>query len=281
MLVRGARASAEAFGVPHRVLSAAGVREEFPGLQPLRDMVGVVDDRAGVLFPERCIAALLESAARDGADVRRDDAVLGWEVGDDGVRVRTTGGEYRAKQLVLSAGAWMPQLVPDLADVLSVVRQPIQWFDPSHADEFSPAKCPVTLWEHAPNRVFYTLPDFGDGVKAGVHYEGQPVDPDHVDRRTSSDEDAQAADLLQRFMPHANGRLRESQVCLYTNTPDLHFVIDVHPAHPTQVVVVSACSGHGFKFATAIGEVVLALLTGTPPRYDLSMFSMARFAARM
>jgi sarcosine oxidase len=281
MLVRGARASAEAFGVPHRVLSAAGVREEFPGLQPLRDMVGVVDDRAGVLFPERCIAALLESAARDGADVRRDDAVLGWEVGDDGVRVRTTGGEYRAKQLVLSAGAWMPQLVPDLADVLSVVRQPIQWFDPSHADEFSPAKCPVTLWEHAPNRVFYTLPDFGDGVKAGVHYEGQPVDPDHVDRRTSSDEDAQAADLLQRFMPHANGRLRESQVCLYTNTPDLHFVIDVHPAHPKQVVVVSACSGHGFKFATAIGEVVLALLTGAPPRYDLSMFSMARFAARM
>ena len=280
MLARGARTSAEAFGVPHRVLSAAEVNRQFPGLQPLDHMVGVLDDHAGVLFPEQCISALLACAATHGAEVRRDDAVLAWEAADDGVRVRTTAGEYRAKQLVLAAGAWMPQLVPELAGVLSVARQPIHWFEPSHPDEFSPANCPVTLWEYAPNRSFYTLPNFGDGVKAGVHYEGQPVDPDHVERRTSPDEAAQAADLLRRFMPHANGRLRDSQVCLYTNTPDLHFVIDVHPTHPKQVVVVSACSGHGFKFATAIGEVVLELLTGVTPRYDLSMFSMSRFAGR-
>ena len=278
MLVRGARASAEAFGVPHRVLSAAGVHRQFPGLQPLDDMVGVLEDRAGVLFPEQCIAALLARAAKDGAEVRRDDVVLGWEAGDGGVRVRTTSGEYRAAQLVLAAGAWMRQLVPELAPVLAVTRQPIQWFEPSRPEEFAGATCPVTLWEYGPSRVFYTLPDFGDGVKAGVHYEGQPVNPDQVDRRTSSDEDAAATDLLRRFMPHATGRLRESQVCLYTNTPDLHFVIDVHPAHPNRVVVVSACSGHGFKFATAVGEVVTELLAGATPRYDLSMFRMGRFA---
>ena len=278
MLVRGARASAEAFGVPHRVLSAAGVHRQFPGLQPLDDMVGVLEDRAGVLFPEQCIAAMLARAEKDGAEVRRDDVVLGWEAGDGGVRVRTTSGEYRAAQLVLAAGAWIRQLVPELAPVLAVTRQPIQWFEPSRPEEFTAATCPVTLWEYGPNRVFYTLPDFGDGVKAAVHYEGQPVDPDHVDRRASSDEDAAATDLLRRFMPHATGGLRESQVCLYTNTPDLHFVIDVHPAHPKQVVVVSACSGHGFKFATAIGEVVTELLAGATPRYDLSMFRMGRFA---
>ena len=277
MLVRGARASAEAFGVPHRVLSAAGVHRQFPGLQPLDDMVGVLEDRAGVLFPEQCIAAMLARAEKDGAEVRRDDVVLGWEAADGGVRVRTTSGEYRAAQLVLAAGAWMRQLVPDLAPVLAVTRQPIQWFEPSRPEEFTAATCPVTLWEYGPNRVFYTLPDFGDGVKAAVHYEGQPVDPDHLDGRASSDEDAAATDLLRRFMPHATGHLRESQVCLYTNTPDLHFVIDVHPAHPKQVVVVSACSGHGFKFATAIGEVVTELLAGATPRYDLSMFRMGRF----
>jgi sarcosine oxidase len=116
-------------------------------------------------------------------------------------------------------------------------------------------------------------------VKAGVHYEGRPVDPDHVDRLTSADEDAQATDLLRRFMPHAKGHLRESQVCLYTNTPDLHFVIDVHPAHPNRVVLVSACSGHGFKFAAAVGEIVVDLLAGSKPRYDLSMFRLQRFAA--
>jgi sarcosine oxidase len=277
VLVRGARASAEAFNVPHRVLSATGIHRHFPGLHPLDDMVGVLEDRAGVLFPEECIATLLVGAARAGADVRTEDAVLAWTAGASGVEVATSGGIYRAAQLVLSAGAWLPRLVPELAPFLTVVRQPIHWFEPTQPDEYSAAKCPVTLWEFGSGHFFYTLPDFGDGVKAGVHYEGQRVDPDNVDRRTSSDEDAQVTDLLRRFMPHAKGHLRDSQVCLYTNTPDLHFVIDMHPAHPTQVAVVSACSGHGFKFATAIGEIVRDMLAGTAPRYDLSMFRMNRF----
>ena len=278
MLVRGARASAEQFGVPHRVLSAGGVHRHFPGLQPLDDMVGVVEDRAGVLFPEQCIAAMLARATKDGADVRRDEQVVGWEVAGDVVQVTTERGEYRAAQLVLAAGAWMRTLVPELAGILTVSRQPIHWFEPSsHPEEFTPAHCPVTLWEYAKGRVFYTLPNFGDGVKAAVHYEGDPVDPDRVNRQTSPDEDAQATDLLRRFMPHAKGHLLESQVCLYTNTPDLHFIIDVHPVYAKQVVVVSACSGHGFKFATAVGEIVVDLLAEATPRYDLSMFRMTRF----
>ena len=277
VLVRGALASAEAFGVPHRVLSAAAVGRQFPGLQPLDDMVGVVEDRAGVLFPERCISALLARAATAGAEVRRDEAVMSWNADGDGVLVTTSSGEYRASQLVLAAGAWMRTLVPELADVLQVVRQPIHWFEPSRPEEFTPAQCPVALWEHGPGRVFYTLPDFGDGVKAGVHHEGKLVDPDEVDRRTTPDEDAQATDLVGRFLPHAKGRLAESQVCLYTNTPDLHFIIDMHPAHPKRVAVVSACSGHGFKFATAVGEVAAQLLAGVAPRYDRGMFRMTRF----
>ena len=277
MLVRGALASAQAFEVFHRVLSAAEVHRQFPGLQPLDDMVGVLEDRAGVLFPELCIGALLARATSAGADVCRDEAALAWKADADGVLVTTSSGEYRGWQLVLSAGAWLATLVPELAGVLKVVRQPIHWFEPSRPEEFTPARCPVILWEHGPGRVFYTLPDFGDGVKAAVHYEGKPVDPDQVDRRTTPDEDAQAADLLRRFMPHAKGRLVESQVCLYTNTPDLHFIIDTHPVHPKQVVVVSACSGHGFKFASAIGEVVAQLLAGEAPRYDFTMFKMTRF----
>ena len=277
-IVRGARASVAAFKVPHQILSAAGIRRQFPGLQPLDEMIGVLEERAGVLFPEDCITAMLARATKAGADLKRDEAVVSWEATDVGVRVTTTAGEYRGGQLVLAGGAWMGQLVPALAGVLSVVRQPIHWFEPaSHDEYFEPDRCPVTLWEYGPNRVFYTLPDFGDGVKAGVHYEGHAVDPDRVDRHTSTSEDAQATDLLRRFMPRAKGRLRESQVCLYTNTPDLHFIVDVHPEHPKRVVVVSACSGHGFKFATAVGEIVADLVTGSTPRYDLSMFRMTRF----
>jgi sarcosine oxidase len=281
MLVRGARASAERFGVPHGVLSAAEVTRNFPALRPLDSMVGVVEDRAGVLFPEHCIAAMLEVAERAGAELRREETVVSWEASDDGVVVRTTAGDYRAARLVITGGAWMPRLVPELAGTLAVERQPIHWFVPdSHAEDYSAARCPVTLWEYAPDRTFYTLPDFGDGVKAAVHYEGRAVDPDQVDRRTSPEEVTRVAELLRRFMPNANATLRESQVCLYTNTPDLHFIIDRHPAHADRVVVVSACSGHGFKFATAIGEIVADLVADVKPRFDLDMFRMTRFQTR-
>jgi sarcosine oxidase len=278
MLVRGARASALAFQVPHHVLSAAEVHRQFPGMQPLDEMVGVLDERAGVLFPESGIAAMLARAESNGAAIRRDEAVVAWEPCGDGVLVRTTAGDYRAAQLVLAGGAWMPRLVPELGPLLTVVRQPIHWFEPaSHPEEYAAPHCPVTLWEYATDRVFYTLPDFGDGLKAAVHYEGQAVDPDQANRHTTPDEDARVSDLLRRFMPHANGHLRESQVCFYTNAPDLHFLIDRHPAHADRVVVVSACSGHGFKFAPAIGETVSDLLVGSPPRFDLSMFRISRF----
>jgi sarcosine oxidase len=180
---------------------------------------------------------------------------------------------------VLAAGAWMRTLVPELAGVLSVERQPIHWFEPaSDPDDFTPSRCPVTLLEDDAGHKFYTLPNFGDGLKAGVHYEGQVVDPDRVERRTSAEEEAQATEMLRRFMPHAAGRLRESQVCLYTNTPDLHFILDVHPTYAKQVVILSACSGHGFKFATAVGEAAADLLEAGTSRHDISMFRMGRFA---
>ena len=278
-LVRGARTSAESFHIPHELLSADEVRRRFPGVEPTDDMVGVLDEHAGVLFPEACIAALLDTAGKNGAEVCADEQVVSWDANDGGVSVRTARGEYRGEQLVLAAGAWLRTLVPTLADVLTVERQPIHWFTPtSHTDDFTPARCPVTLWEYDGGRMFYTLPDFGDGLKAGVHYEGQSVDPDRVERSSSGSEAAQAMAILSRFMPRAAGRARESQVCLYTNTPDLHFIIDVHPAHPRQVVVLSACSGHGFKFAAAVGEVAAELLEMGTSRHDISMFRMDRFA---
>lgn len=280
VLVRGARTSAETFHIPHRVLSGADVNRLFPGLQPPDGMIGVLDQHAGALFPEACIAALLATAAKNGADLRLDEPVVGWEACDDGVTVRTSSAAFRAAQLVLAGGAWMRTLVPELAGLLRVERQPIHWFEPaSHAEDFAPPRCPVTLWEYGPGRFFYTLPDFGDGVKAAVHYEGESVDPDRVERRAAMGEEAQAAALLGRFMPYARGHLRESQVCLYTNTPDLHFIADVHPSHPRQVVVLSACSGHGFKFATAIGEIASELLATGTSTHDVSMFRMGRFAS--
>jgi glycine/D-amino acid oxidase-like deaminating enzyme len=131
---------------------------------------------------------------------------------------------------------------------------------------------PIALWQLTDSdRVFYTLPDFGDGVKVAIHHEGEFTDPDRVQRTFSAEEDGRVRELVARFLPTVAGAIRDRAVCLYTNTPDGHFLIDRHPAHP-EVLIVSACSGHGFKFASVIGESVAQLVADETPTLDLSLF---------
>jgi sarcosine oxidase len=144
------------------------------------------------------------------------------------------------------------------------------WFAPrEHAELFSPEQLPIALWETS-GRMFYTIPDFGDGVKIAVHHDGEITDPQRVRRTISDQEDATARALIERYLPDAAGELRDRAVCLYTNTTDGHFMIDRHPMQP-EVVIASPCSGHGFKFATVIGEIV-AKLTVNEAVEDLSLF---------
>src|SRR5205823_1691859 len=155
-----------------------------------------------------------------------------------------------ADQLVLAAGPWLPRLLPGLP--LTVERQVLHWFAPVGDRAMLGADaCPIALWEFAPGRLFYTFPDLGEGVKAALHHDGETTDPDRVRREVAPGDEAEVRALLGRFIPSAAGALRESAVCLYTNTPDRDFLIDRHPAH-AQVLIVSPCSGHGFKFAPVV-----------------------------
>jgi len=278
ILVRGARRSAEEHRLAHRVLSAEEVRGRFPAFQPGGEMVGVWEPRAGILFPELAIKTHLELAARRGADLRFDAPVLKWEPNNGGVLVRTGSATYKARQLLLSAGAWLSSLVPELNPVLSVERQVLFWFEPrSRPELFEPQRCPIFICEHAPRRFFYGFADLGDGVKIGVHHEGAATSPDHLDREVKGDETETARSLLHRFLPEAAGRLRSAAVCMYTNTPDEHFLFDWHPNCP-QVLIASPCSGHGFKFSPVIGELAATLLGGRKSPFDLSLFKLGRFA---
>jgi sarcosine oxidase len=163
---------------------------------------------------------------------------------------------------------------------LTVERQVLHWFepvrDPSH---FAPEACPIALWEVEDGRLFYTFPDLGDGVKAAIHHDGEITDAESVRRDVTPEDEAAVRSLLARLLPGAAGRLRESCVCLYTNTPDHHFLIDRHPEHE-QVLLVSPCSGHGFKFAPVIGEIVADLVTEGASPFDLEPFRASRFASR-
>ncbi|MGQ0714420.1 MAG: N-methyl-L-tryptophan oxidase [Gemmatimonadaceae bacterium] len=272
-LVAGARASAEQHGLPYELLTSNEVRAHYPVLAPEPEMVALYEPRAGVLFPEACVRALVACAAGDGAEIRMDEAMLSWRVEGGVVRVATALSEHVAERLVLALGPWLPEHLNGASLPLTVERQMQHWFMPHrNMAHFGPEKLPIALWQMSDaERVFYTLPDFGHGVKAAIHHDGEITDPERVRRIVSEEEDATVRRLVDHFLPDAAGELRERAVCLYTNTPDGHFLIDRHLAYP-EVLIVSACSGHGFKFATAIGEVVAKLVTDETPDLDLSLF---------
>ena len=275
-LVTGALRSAREHGLAHELVDAPEVRRRYPALTPPPGDAGVIEPRAGLLFPERGVAAMLAAARAHGAAVRTGSRVLGWNAAGAGVTVTTGAGELRAARAIIAGGAWMPRLVPELAASLTVARQLGHWFQPTaHAERFRAGQLPVLLWEHAPDRFFYSLPDVGDGLKASIHHEGRRVDPDAPRDPVSPAETAAIRALLVRLMPHASGPVRQTGVCLYTNTPDGHFAIGAHPEH-ANVVLVSACSGHGFKFAPAIGEVLSDLALDGGSRVDLTPFALSR-----
>jgi sarcosine oxidase len=281
VLVVGARRSAVEHGIPHELLSAADVRRRFPVYDPPDESVALLEPRAGVLFPEACVETFLELARRRGAELHADEPVVEWEADGAGVTVTTARGTYRAGRLVLTAGPWMPELVPELAPALTVERQHFHWFEPtSDRREFAPDRCPVALWEFDRDRLFATFPDLGDGVKCGTHHEGEFTAPDAVHREVRDDETATERARLAALMPRAAGPLLDRRVCLYTNTPDHHFLVDTHPAYP-QVVLGSPCSGHGFKFASAVGELLAQLATGEPIAFDLAPFGVARLQSAL
>jgi sarcosine oxidase len=279
-VVVGALRSARQHLLAHELLSAGDIRRRFPALQPSDDMVGVLEPRAGVLFPEKCIAAHLTLACEAGAELHVDEPVLRWGTAGDDVRVTTGRGEYRARHLIVTAGAWTTALCPDLALPLSIERQAVYWFEPSKpSDVLKVGRCPVHIWQFDGRHFFYGFPDLGDGIKVARHHDGSDVAPDAVNREISSEEIDDIRALVRRFVPRADGALRSSIVCLYTNTPDEHFWIDRHPAHP-QVLIVSACSGHGFKFSSVIGEIVADWALDAGSRFDLALFKARSHATR-
>jgi len=275
VLVSGALRSAREHELPYELLSARDVHRRFPGFVLPDEMSGFFEPRAGILDPEGCVEAHLALAVEAGAEIHGNERVLEWSEKGGRVRVVTSSGDYDAGRVALCAGAWNPKLMDDETLSLRVERQVMNWFTPARdAELFTPARCPIAMVEYATDRIFYFVPDSGDGVKAAIHHEGEVTDPDLVRREVTDEDVAPAEQMLKAFLPAAAGRHRASATCLYTNTRDGHFLLAPH-AHSPEVLIVSACSGHGFKFASAIGEAVADLLMGMP-RPDLAPFGRQR-----
>lgn len=278
-LVSGAIRSAESCSLRHEILSPNEVGARFPQFALAPEEIAVWDPDAGALFPENCILSHSSGAVDAGAELHYGEKVLDWSASAEGVTIRTAAGEHRARALVLTAGSWTPQLATHLELPLTIERQFMLWFPSSSPEMTNPVRMPVFLWDRSPAFETYGVPDFGDGVKVGSWQGKATPAPEAADRRFGALE----AEPIRGFVAEALRGLgpRESShaSCLYTLAPDHHFVLGTHPRHPN-VVVVSACSGHGFKFTSVIGEIVARMVGSEPPGFDLSLFAPDRFGPR-
>ena len=278
-LVSGSMRSAEEHGLPYELLDADEIKERFPPFSPNPETVALYEEKAGFVRPEETVRAHLDRAGSLGADLRFEEPVFSWEASEDGVRVETQGGSYKAERLVITPGAWAPQLLADLGLPLQVTRQVMYWFEPKNGREpFLPDRFPIYIWEPEDGNKFYGFParDSDRGVKAAFFRAGgTPTTPETIDREVYQEEVDFISGYLAEYVPDLAGRCLDARACMYTNTPDEHFVISSHP-ELDQVTIACGFSGHGYKFCSVVGEILADLATEGSTPHPIDLFSPAR-----
>jgi len=281
-LVAGSAESARLFHLPHQILDAAEIKRRYPMFFVESDTIALLEENAGYLDPERCVAAHLREAARMGAELYINSPVEEWTASHrGGGTVRTAAGLYSGDQLVITAGPWAPRVLAQLNLPMRVTRQVACWFEPGASlDYFRRDRLPVYLFEAEPGqRIVYGFPLTGppdEGVKVAIHGSDEFCTADTVDREVRPADVELLRRRLEQAVPLLNGRLLHAETCVYTVTPDEHFILDVHPEH-NSVYLAAGFSGHGFKFAPVIGEIIADRLLDRSAHFDLELFSIDRF----
>ena len=279
-LVRRTIASAEQHSIPIDVLRSPELGRRFPAFQPRPDDLGVLEHLAGYLVPEDCIRAQLYSATRAGAQLRFDEKVLSWSTEPERVEVRTAQGSYIARHLIITAGPWAgEQLRSEFP--LRVTRQVTAWMQPKGGIEpFLPPRFPIFIAEgRASGYASYGFPAIDGptgGIKVAIHGSSIECTPQNVDREIHDSDLQNILADLQARIPTLTGDLIRAKTCLYTMTPDEHFIIGAHPRVPS-CTIACGFSGHGFKFAPAVGEILADLSTRGTTEHSIAMFAPSRF----
>jgi sarcosine oxidase len=276
-LIAGVQASAAEHRLSIKNMTAADIARRTPFRFP-ENYRGVLERQAGFLLVEECVRAHIDSAMSLGAEIRGEEPVREWKVDGRGVEVATDQDTYRAEKLVVTAGAWATKLLADLGVPLTIMRQVMLWINVSaNPYMFRRDHFPIFIAD-APGGPFYGLPAIDEsGIKIARHY-GAPelASPDEVNWDATTEDVPVIRAFLDRFVLGAGGEVSNGQVCMYTLTPDKHFVIDLHPDYP-QVVVACGFSGHGFKFASVVGEILADLVERGETSHSIEMFSAKRF----
>jgi sarcosine oxidase len=266
-VVSGSLRSAREHQLDHEMLDADQIRRRFPAFTPPAGTVALLENAAGIVFPEEAIRAHLDVAADNGAHVHFDERLADWEPGASGrIIVTTSRGRYECERLILAPGAWAPSVFKLDGLPLEVEPQQLHWFAPAGGEApFAPDRFPIYIWDLGGGIQFYGFPADEDGrVKVAFF------------RSRVSGEAAMRAALAPCLPALAHGALVETVSCKYTLTPDHHFVIGHHPDQPG-VVIASPCSGHGYKFASVVGEILADLAIDGATRHPIDLFDPRRF----
>jgi sarcosine oxidase len=276
---RGALEAAELHDLPHEVLDASELRRRysaFAGFEPTTRVVFQPD--GGFLMAERTILAHVNSAISHGAELHFREAVRSWEATiEGGVRVATERSTYEADRLVITAGPWARRLVPRLDALAVPERQVLAWLQPTRADLFAPHRFPVFLVDVADGS-YYGFPIHDvPGFKFGrYHHLREPIDPDDPDRTAGPKDEAVLRAFATRYFPDGAGPTVMLKACIFTNSPDEHFIIDRLPEAP-QVSLAAGFSGHGYKFCSVVGEIMADLAMRGETGHDIGLFRLDRF----
>ena len=276
LVVAGTLAASRQHELPHEVLDARETMRRFPAFHLPADDVAVLQPDGGYLLAEPAIDALIALAQSASAEIRTGETVRLIEPRGGGVRVTTDCGVIDARNAIVTAGPWVKTLLPDFPAPLRVTRQVLGWFEPVQRVAF--AHFPVFLIESR-HGIHYGFPPDAHGLVkvAKHHHDDETVDPETYDRTASAIDEGLIRAALAEHLPAANGPLVAAKTCLYTMTPDGDFVLDCLPGAP-QIVVASPCSGHGFKFAPVIGEILADLVVNGETRHDINRFRLAQLA---
>lgn len=279
-LVAGSLRSARENDLPHELLSREEIGRRYPQFTPPDDVVGLYEPSAGYLRPEACISMYTDLAVRHGARVHGHEPVTAWSADAHGVTVTTPRETYRAGRIVFTSGAWTSRLVRDLGVPLRVTRQVQGWVQPQRPEWFGEGDFPV--WAYADGAAFhYGFPLIAGmpGLKVAEHSEGDPTTPETVDRTPSERDHQTFRGAIRRLLPAADGPLVAMRVCLYTNSPDHFFILDRLPGpHSGLVTVACGFSGHGFKFASVVGEILRDLALRGHTDLPIDFLRLSRFA---
>jgi len=274
----GSLESCRLHGIDHEVLPASEVNERFPGYDLPADHRAVFQPEGGFLVPEQCVIAHVEAAQAEGAEIRAREPVADiTPLPDGGVDVTSRRERYEADRLVVTAGAWAGELLPELAELAVPERQVLAWLQPTAPRRFDAENFPVFVHAAADGH-YYGFPRHDvPGFKFGkFNHLGETVDPDGMDREPRPEDERLLRAYAERHFPGGTGPTMRLATCMFTNTPDGHFILDTLPDHP-QIAVGAGFSGHGFKFASAVGEVLAELTIHGSTDRDVNLFRLDRF----